>query len=65
LDILESVPERLKLDSKRFKQVVFNLIGNAIKFTPKGHIAVKVWHNDSTLYTSISDTGIGIKEEDK
>jgi signal transduction histidine kinase len=51
-------------DQKRYKQVLFNLIGNAVKFTFHGGIKVIVWFELGDLYTQIDDTGIGIVEED-
>ncbi|MDD3029098.1 MAG: response regulator [Alphaproteobacteria bacterium] len=53
-------------DPGRFKQVLYNLIGNAIKFTERGHILVKVSaaqeDDDITLFIDVEDTGIGIPE---
>ena len=60
------MPELIKSDEKRYKQVLFNLIGNALKFTFRGGIKVNVAYNDISrrLFTSVVDTGIGIKQED-
>ena len=65
------MPRSLKSDSKRFKQVLFNLLGNAVKFTFKGEINVTMDYltPETTtikpiLRTTVSDTGIGIKEEE-
>jgi len=60
------VPEFIKSDEKRFKQILYNLIGNALKFTFKGGIKVNVTYNEIScrLLTSVVDTGIGIKPED-
>jgi signal transduction histidine kinase len=57
---------KLKADSKAFKQVVINLISNAIKFTkPGGHIyALPALTPDGDLSIRVVDTGIGIKEAD-
>jgi len=66
--IEEDVPVYIKTDENRLKQIVINLIGNAIKFTPKGGITVKVTQESRQSYfimISVADTGIGIKEEDK
>lgn len=66
LDISEDVPECLIGDAFRLKQIMSNLIGNAVKFTYKGIISVEVSvnriiSNDSLeLLTSVKDTGIGI-----
>lgn len=64
--IEDSVPVSLTSDVKRFKQVLFNLIGNAIKFTFVGEIRVHVSFNRETqcLLTEVEDTGIGMKQED-
>ena len=50
-------------DKKRYSQVLFNLIGNAIKFTFKGYISVNVSYDGRYLITKVSDTGIGIKND--
>ena len=66
--ILPEVPEIVIGDPIRLKQVLVNLIGNAIKFTENGHIIVEVKKLDEKdkkvlLHFSISDTGIGIPED--
>ena len=50
---------------KRFKQVMFNLLGNAIKFTFKGSVTVTLDFDDKNenLTCIVKDTGIGIDEE--
>ena len=62
------VPERLIGDPGRLRQLILNLVGNAIKFTPQGEIVVRVENEkpadeDATLHFSVSDTGIGIPPE--
>ena len=57
-------PDRLHGDDSRLRQVLINLIGNAIKFTESGHVAVRV-HNQKTgcgseITIEVEDTGIGI-----
>ncbi len=59
-------PARLMLDEVRIKQVLFNLVGNAVKFTPKGFVSVealfiKETENNGVLQLKVRDTGIGIE----
>jgi PAS domain S-box-containing protein len=51
-------------DSRRVEQILLNLINNAIKFTEKGSVHVDCKITKTTLVTTISDTGIGIRDED-
>ncbi len=54
-------------DKTRYKQIVFNLLGNALKFTQKGHVDVALVYDEENriLKTTVSDTGIGIKSEEQ
>lgn len=54
----------VKADENRILQVVYNLIGNAIKFTENGSVEVSGSLQDSLVKLSVKDTGIGIREED-
>ncbi len=61
----ETVPSRLSGDPYRLRQVAYNLVGNAIKFTEQGHVDVVVnlagiEGRDIHLDVAVSDTGIGI-----
>jgi signal transduction histidine kinase/CheY-like chemotaxis protein len=63
-----AVPRFMQGDPHRLSQILYNLIGNAIKFTETGLITVTVdiaWSDDRTimLRTAVRDTGIGIPEE--
>lgn len=51
-------------DEDKIKEVIINLIGNAIKFTSQGGITIKTEIVDGMLQTSIADTGTGIHKED-
>jgi signal transduction histidine kinase/DNA-binding response OmpR family regulator len=66
-DIAPDVPAQLVGDAHRLAQIVVNLIGNALKFTPAGEVTVRVAlarevapHSGVLVEFSISDTGIGI-----
>ena len=60
VNISERVPLKIISDVKRFKQVFFNLIGNAYKFTPKGGVTISADFDDGLLSVSVLDTGLGI-----
>lgn len=51
-------------DMVRIEQVLVNLISNAMRYTPQGHIHVTAWTEGDRVWTAISDTGIGIAPED-
>lgn len=51
-------------DQRRVEQVIYNLVSNAIKFTEKGSVLVECFQKDGEIITRVSDTGIGIKNED-
>ena len=53
----------LKLDPQRIRQILFNLIGNAVKFTSKGFITVRASYDNGTFVLSVADTGRGISPE--
>jgi PAS domain S-box-containing protein len=56
--------QHLYSDPKRFKQILINLLDNAIKFTPSGKVTVEAIMDGKGLKVSVIDTGIGIKKED-
>lgn len=59
------IPEFLNIDPKRLKQILFNIIGNAIKFTNKGFVELIITYDGKTniLNMRVKDTGIGISKE--
>jgi len=70
LDVDPSLPKYLLLDSTRIRQILFNLIGNAIKFTDHGSIKLSIKklyedqkHSQIDLQIEVEDTGIGIAKE--
>lgn len=63
LQVVIEVPPRLpkvKADSSRLQEILTNLIGNAIKYTDKGHITVSAVHADKKVTILVADTGRGI-----
>jgi signal transduction histidine kinase len=67
---LPGVPERVVGDAGRLRQVIVNLVGNAIKFTEQGEILVNVGvesrdEQSILLHFTVSDTGIGIARENQ
>lgn len=66
----ESVPERVEVDPLRLRQIVLNLVGNAIKFTDHGHVHVRISGEVDgadparvTLKLSVDDSGVGIPSD--
>lgn len=72
VDIDENIPEILIGDENHIRQVLINILTNAVKYTPTGSVTFTVRVNKCSedslvyeLYFSVKDTGIGIKEEDR
>ncbi len=64
----QNVPDNLVGDALRLQQIIINLAGNAIKFTEKGEVTIKVKSqsvskDEAVLHFIVSDTGIGIPED--
>lgn len=54
----------LNLDASRFRQILFNIIGNAVKYTEAGSVTVSYTQTAKLLTIQVQDTGIGMSEED-
>jgi PAS domain S-box-containing protein len=63
LEGLPTVPEVVVIDEGRLKQVLVNLISNALKFTGEGQIVVRAAHGGGMLSIEVTDTGPGIPSE--
>ena len=65
LEIDGDIPPVLNADSPRLRQVMLNLLGNAIKFTAEGSVAIAVAHDAvrNRLCVTVSDTGCGVPED--
>lgn len=67
-DVQSDVPDTLIADSSRLRQILVNLVGNAIKFTEHGEVFLDVWSespasDEATLHIAVTDTGVGIPIE--
>ncbi len=61
-----SIPDEIYTDPNKLQRILFNLIGNAVKFTDDGFVRVKIYSKDKdTLSFEIRDSGIGIPEKNK
>ena len=69
--VSETIPSVLEGDEIRIRQIMLNIVNNAIKYTREGHVDVdissesKMQGNYIDLIVKVSDTGMGIKDEDK
>jgi signal transduction histidine kinase/CheY-like chemotaxis protein len=67
LNIGEDVPEQITTDPTRLRQILVNLLGNAIKFTEVGEVRIALRDagpdGDSTMRFDVTDTGIGLSDE--
>lgn len=60
VNISERVPEKVVCDEDALTKIVVNLLSNAFKFTRKGQVELSLEANDSRLFITVTDTGIGI-----
>lgn len=70
IDLDKNLPASLIFDETRLRQVLFNLVGNAVTFTEKGHVCLRVRQHDMgdhkiSLAIAVEDSGIGISAEDQ
>lgn len=66
LKLDSSLPDVIETDPTRLRQILINLIGNAIKFTERGHVtATAQWLDTGVFQLYVEDTGIGITPEQK
>jgi PAS domain S-box-containing protein len=62
--VAPDLPETIRTDNGRLRQVLLNLIGNAIKFTDSGGVAVTLRRDGAGLLLEVRDSGPGIRQED-
>lgn len=70
LNIEDSIPKQLSGDITRYKQILYNLVGNANKFTENGEVKIKVRissksENHLVISTQVCDNGIGMSEDEQ
>ena len=66
LDVINSISEdtpHVDGDENRLQQIMYNLVGNAIKFTESGQVEISAEKKDDLLEITVSDTGIGIPKD--
>lgn len=54
----------VKADRARLEQILINLLGNAIRYTPQGHIRLRAWTTGDHLWMAVTDTGQGIAADE-
>jgi len=59
----EKIP-KIKVDNDKIKDIVYNLVDNAIKYTPQGNVKVRISTDKNNVRVSVSDTGLGIDPEE-
>lgn len=62
-ELCESAPLNLKIDQKKLRQILMQILTNAYKYTNKGFINLKVFLKEEQIYFEISDSGIGLRGE--
>ncbi len=65
LDVAADFPEHVTCDGVRIREVLNNLLHNAVKFTRAGHVAMELFTSAGEVRVRVSDTGIGIADEIK
>jgi signal transduction histidine kinase/DNA-binding NarL/FixJ family response regulator len=62
----EDVPQYVRMDQNKLRQVLINMLGNAVKFTQRGDVAMRVGLGDRgrALHFEVEDTGVGIASEE-
>jgi PAS domain S-box-containing protein len=61
-EIIGEIPDLVRADPMRIRQILINLIGNAVKFTEQGSVRMKVSFKNEKLYFDILDSGVGISK---
>ncbi|MCV2369385.1 ATP-binding protein [Roseateles oligotrophus] len=62
-EVIGELPSSVRADEKRLRQILINLLGNALKFTPKGQVLLRVRHAREIALFEIEDSGPGLSSE--
>jgi signal transduction histidine kinase len=62
---IEKIDLQIQCDKERFTQIIFNLLDNALKFTPQGKVELRCEKNENSIHFKINDTGIGITSDEQ
>lgn len=65
MQISENLPLWVTFDEKRFRQILINLLSNAIRYTDHGSVSLTINYRNEVAVIDVRDTGIGISEEEK
>ena len=63
-EIMPEVPEVVQIDRGKLRQILINLVGNAVKFTGAGHVILRMTAQHQRLWIQVEDTGPGIRPEE-
>ncbi|MBQ0351375.1 aerobic respiration two-component sensor histidine kinase ArcB, partial [Providencia rettgeri] len=65
MDVAPTLPKTVLTDGTRLRQVLWNLIGNAVKFTQQGEVKVSIWQEpENKIFFRVKDSGIGIPQDE-
>ncbi len=60
-----NLPSSIEVDEKRLRQILFNLLSNAFKFTEKGGVKLEITHQEQYLHFAVHDSGRGLSEKEQ
>ena len=60
INLANNLPNFIKADEQRLRQILINLLGNSLKFTNEGEISLNIYSLNNKLFFEVKDTGIGI-----
>jgi len=64
-NLIEGSDDLINIDKDKFKQVLINIIGNAIKYTQSGSVGIEAKNHNGNLVVTVKDTGIGMTAKER